>query len=269
MINVVYPPGCYGHFLSTCLYMFTDLSDGDVVEFDFSKSGNSHSISKNKNFRNKINLIHFNNLKFVDPKTTVLITACENHSLDYLNNQLYKFNNNQIIDFILNTFSGEKSMESKLTNFNNHGNWSLREFISFFLMDLMHESYNNKSHSIDNCFELSTNDIFSDEFINTIFPNLAKSLNLKIKNIDSLVLFHNQFKELQQFHQIQIKLDEWIDGIFDNLDLLFVGISILDEAYVQAKLRQMGYGIRCFELNDFPKTTKELFKLIDFTNKSN
>ena len=39
-------------------------------------------------------------------------------------------------------------------------------------------------------------------------------------------------------------------------------VTILDEAYVQDRLRKHGYLIRCYGLNTFPKTSAELRELL-------
>ena len=56
MITIVYPPGCYGHYIVKCLYYYTDLKNSNDEIFKFNENGSSHDIRENKNLNDKIKI---------------------------------------------------------------------------------------------------------------------------------------------------------------------------------------------------------------------
>ena len=62
---------------------------------------------------------------------------------------------------------------------------------------------------------------------------------------------------------MQNRCDNWIGEILNtNKDTVNPCLSIIDESYIQYRLRIHGYEIRCFGLNNFPKTSNKLRLLL-------
>jgi hypothetical protein len=54
-----------------------------------------------------------------------------------------------------------------------------------------------------------------------------------------------------------------INNIVDHKDFIITeSLSIIDEAYIQYKLRDRGIGLKCYNLNEFPKTNAEFQELL-------
>lgn len=53
MIEILYPPGCYGNYLIRSLYNYTNLRVKDYTNFLFDNLGSSHLVRFNSNIRVK------------------------------------------------------------------------------------------------------------------------------------------------------------------------------------------------------------------------
>ena len=92
MIKVYFPPGCYGTYLSQCVYSYTNLRVEQFEDFAFSETGNSHQHRYNNHTKSVINCGHIETLEFDKTVDTVVVLPHNDHMLDYFNNQFVKRN---------------------------------------------------------------------------------------------------------------------------------------------------------------------------------
>ena len=71
------------------------------------------------------------------------------------------------------------------------------------------------------------------------------------------VWFERQQYILNEFHTVQQIIEN-----LNNQDFNWNPISIMAEAIVQAKLRQQGWEIACYQLNQFPTNIQDLRKVM-------
>lgn len=268
MIKVLFPPGCYGTFLTKCLYKLTTLNQTKDYSFVFDEFGSSHDYRFSNN-RHLIDCGHLETLSVEPVDNLVVIVPSEHHQLDYFDNQFWKSEKNHICNYI-HTLYDSSEVENKLCqdwNYsgqltNNTPAWILREWCSFWVQDCLNHSYNvQKYQSFDQAMYVSTQDIF--ENLSTVMFTLANKLSLTVI-VDELKIAEIQedFVKNQQLHGIQKKCQDWVDDIIEGTDSISPCLTIFDEAFVQHLLRQYRYEIKCNELNLYPTNASEFNRII-------
>ena len=203
-------------------------------------------------------------LVIIDDRKTILISPDSSHRLDYFDNQFLKENFGNLITYLKVVSPGgefDKHLKEFNTNIEEASQWQIREYISFWLDDCLTNGYNLQKYQRPGIFLLSSVEFFDNKFKDT-FTEIAKLLNLTVTNLTQFVEHHAKFIELQKFNGIQIRCKSWVDDVISGVENSSPCITIFDEAYVQHLLRNSGFEIRCFELNEFPKNSTELRKLI-------
>lgn len=274
MISVLFPPGTYGTFLSSCLYLFTELSKPELRStFDFSPVGDSHLIRKNKDYRSKIQVSHIPYLKHFDEtklelNRTVVIRSHPAHWLDYLDNQFIKQELGNFENFLMVLFP-RNITNDKLKQFNtsyeSFAVWQMREYVSYWLVDCLRSWCDTAPYDSIGGRCISTVDLFDSDFVKT-FSCIASDIGLSVTDVEELYEHHQRFVTIQKFNNIQVKCEQWVDDVLDGKDTMSPCLTIFDEAYVQHLLRQRGFEIKCYLLNEFPTKSRDLSRLLEFAN---
>jgi len=271
MIHVIFPPGCYGTYLTRCLYNYTDLRSETFTPLTFDQYGSSHQHRYNKIARTRITSGHFEKVTKINAIDTIIsLLPNSDHSLDYYNNQFFKQQHAALISYIFTNFSQDEVTDKLSKNWRYSGpldntvpTWILREWCSFWITDSWNEGYNRKNYlTISNCISVEVTDLL-DNFDQT-FIDIVTRLKLTI-NVDFAIIqhTHNIFRSNQQFHNSQLNCNQWIEStLTTDIDLPILTQTIFDEAYIQHLLRQQGYEMKCDGLNKFPVTTADLKTVI-------
>jgi hypothetical protein len=272
MISIIFPPGAYGSFLSSCLYMFTELA-GPAIKFEFGAAGNSHSIKSNKDYQSKIQVTHIpyqdefdrNNMS---PDKTVIILPDRNHMLDYFDNQFYKHQAGDLVKYIQTMFPNSV-LNGKLEQFGTRlecfDNWQMREYISFWINNCLLAGYSTDLYTDPDGYRISSLDLFNIDFAQE-FSRMATYVGCHATNTQDLAEHHKKFVSLQEFHNMQLKCEQWTNDVLAGKNCESPCITIFDEAYVQYLLRKLGVEIKCYQLNKFPRNSKDLHSLLQLTN---
>ena len=269
MINVLFPPGCYGTFLTKCLYSLTNLNQQKDYCFEFDKFGSSHSHRRNKESRHVINCGHLETLDVNPSDKLVVILPCQNHKLDYLDNQFWKQENKQIVGYLHSMYNPNEIKVKLSQSWNYHDDlstetptWILREWCSFWINDCLNAGYDFlKYQKFDYATYITTNDIFED--LEDVIFVLAKKLELKVQVTGTQIReIQEKFKQSQLLHNIQKKCLVWVDNVIEKHNADSPCLTVFDEAFVQHLLRQNGYEIQCDQLNVFPKNSVDLNSII-------
>ena len=270
MITIVYPPGCYGHYIVKCLYYYTDLKNSNDEIFKFNENGSSHDIRENKNLNDKIKYIHedqLNGISLVKGKT-IAILPNQKHNLDYFNNYYSKQTNNQLLEYLTNIFfiDGIDAIDEKIkTGWGWTGKfgdstpkWIMREFLSFWIYHYWENGYNLETYYDVSDIRIDTQDIFLN-FTDT-FSRMVSRLNLNIDvTLGEIIANHDSFVSKQIYHNSQLNCDEFVEmAVNTDKNVKSPCQTILDEAYVQFSLRKRGIEIKCYDLNNFVRDSESL-----------
>ena len=259
-VATVFPPGAYGTFISWCIYTFSTLNSNDIISpIDKNNSGhlfvNTPGILKcspmhsfNEGFENYLFLIY---------KPTKM--------LNYYNNEYEKFSGSDIAEFLSSRFP---NYQEKLTNgWHDDSIWALRELLSFYLPvltdALVSEAESEKQRVIESNVpyyiadpeDLLTN---SEVHLEKIYLKFGLEKN---QHFNQLSFYTNLYLSQQKYFNKQQELDNFVNCVIDNSVMEISSTTILDEAYIQYKLRVHNYEIKCHNLNKFPTNSVELNKI--------
>jgi len=252
-IHVTWPAGCYGSYIMQSIYVYSNLDPTSTSEIIIDPTGSSHTFRDSKEKRK-----HFTFSHNMTDTSDISIGPNNEHALDYFVNQFVKAHSD-IIKYLGIVFENSQLQTDK--NWKNKDVWEIREWISFCLLEILNASYN---WSITTDF--TTDQLFSED--EDCFPKLINRLNKKlglitVANVDTIKDNHKIWTNSQVYHNLQKRCDKWVSEIITTQEnTASPCITIIDEAYVQSRLRSYGYEIRCFELNVFPKTSNELRSLL-------
>jgi len=142
--------------------------------------------------------------------------------------------------------------------------WIQREFLSFYLLPAWQsqvEWYFPDQWQSTKCQYVFTKNLLYD-FENTI-ANLIEFLQLNIQQPISILLpYHEQNIKLQK-HINQDYICSQIISLMLNDDFVtWDHLSLYSEAWIQWKLRELGYEIQCHGLDIFPTNSVQLKELL-------
>jgi hypothetical protein len=269
MIKIVFPPGCYGNYLTRCLYYYTDLLPGVIPVFDFDHNGSSHSRRIDWESRKIIHCYHLNDVDVLDTDSVITIIPNSNHRLDYCNNQFVKEENSLLTNYIKTLITDLEIQNTLYTKWNWKGpidqtvpKWMLREWLSFWIEESWNDGYNPVPYQdMQSVATLYCNDIF-DNFLDTL-QQIVQALQLTLKqNYSTIIDNHNLFVSKQMFHGSQIICNQWVSDVVKGINQTIRKLTIFDEAYLQSQFRKLGYEIKCHELDIFPNNSLEMKQLI-------
>jgi hypothetical protein len=288
-VPILFNGGAYGTYLEWCL---TSLSTSDELLSPFKNNGNSHNF-KGTHLHNMQGWRQYrsgpDHSKFVrlHPKTE------QNHSIkDHLDEIL------QSVDRVIFLYP---DTDSVLLNLNNwvdkvrenwwwytfnydidpeklYKNWPVppetsiqdidlwirREFLSMYLIPSWRsqvEWYFPDRWQSPWCRYVFIKNLLHD-FENTL-ADLVDFLQLKIQRpISALLPYHEQNIKLQKFINQDKICNHIIDSIQNDKFITWDALPVVSEAWIQWRLRELGYEIRCHGLDTFPTTSVQLKELL-------
>lgn len=254
MIHVTWPPGCYGTYVMQSIYAYSNLGNGNIV---IDPTGSSHSFRERSDTRQ-----FFDHSHIWSEDTDVHINPVPGHELDYLNNQLVKQEDNDIVRSFKISFPTEFDIKIG-DNWTSNSPWTLREWCSFWIEDFIQASY-----QVQPTVTLTANDLFDVD--NNVFSEIINRLGLTVTT-DTAIMKLNQARwiEQQRFHNSQQRCNLWVQDVLTDNNTASPCQTLLDEAYVQHCLREQGYEIQCDGLDTFPIHSRDLREIIYENSNTN
>lgn len=135
--------------------------------------------------------------------------------------------------------------------------WEIRETLSFVVYKMLFERKYNFSNTLNIPISKLTN-----EFQSTIIEAMDH-LGTTIYNKDILAELEAQWRPLQRFLGVDQTIDQYVNAIKNREDYTIPEqhLTLLTEAAIQSKLRDMGIEIQCYGLNYLPTNTSLLSEL--------
>jgi len=180
---------------------------------------------------------------------------------DYLWNASNKFYK---IGFYTKNQGVAQDRENALSQWEGDDIWEQREWLSLWWYN-QHNSeggyeqivnYNN-----DRVFKFPINWI-RDNFV-TSFRSMAKFLDLDVvRSTEEIEVLGKDWLANEPYLYKDRLIKELVYATINNINIEMKDLSLLDEADMQRRLRIEGYEIKCYGLNEWPKTTTQLRELI-------
>lgn len=147
---------------------------------------------------------------------------------------------------------------SEYKTFDDFKTWEFREFLSLYYYDFI------KNDIIDESIPSS---ITNEEIITNTHSTILKVFdlcNLTIDRPEELKEFINYWRDKQQYVLNEYYLiDDIVNNTIDNKSFSWNLICLFSEAIVQKRLRDSGYELKCYDLNEFPTNAKQLNQLLE------
>ena len=292
-IPIIFQGGSYGSILH---YILNNISNNNTTSLPFGMNGNSHKFAYNwleldENQTYKIN--HNANSKFIKfhPKVrkeqslsveitrivnttnkAILIYPSPDHKLLVINNYYTKiwknwFEEGELANnikekkiFIDNLYSNWDI--SPTTPFVDIPRWIRREFISLYLFTAWDSQY--EWNLLDYYSHPKLHIITTHDFLYNFEPTIcevASLCNISMHNITNMKEVHNKMLLLQDHLNSDNICNNIIANYTNNTNCAINNLSIIDEAWIQWKLRSMHIEIKCNDLNTFPTSVDNLKKI--------
>jgi hypothetical protein len=289
-VAIAFNGGSYGTYLEYCL---TSLTLGTMLPSPFKMNGNSHNFRGNhlnnmagwkqyvtSNVEHQFVRFHPKTLKHENLSENLTQAADSMSRVVYLypdqttlllglNNFIYKIYRPSVITYPLeNEIDQEKIYEnwpvSRDTPISDVPVWIMREFLSFYLLPAWFDQI-----EWDHAAHFNHSRLITVRVPELLF-DFEKTL-LKIKNfcnldyrlpINSLDSIHQKMLSCQTFLNHDKLCHQIIKSVTDSLDFSWTKLSLTSEAWIQWQLRNLGFEIKCQDLDKFPTNSVHLKKLL-------
>jgi hypothetical protein len=149
------------------------------------------------------------------------------------------------------------------THWDQMQHWELREWFSMFYPGWVQEWIEAKQYIPATWLPISSGDILANTrgILLDIINHVGK-FNSELKNeFDDFV---NAWRPKQQYlideHNV---IKNIVNFTVNNIPYDWKKLNIISEAMIQRRLRDAGYEIKCYGLNEFPTSSTELYQLLE------
>lgn len=288
-IAIAFHGGSYGTYLEWCL---TTLVSHAQIQEPFNQNGNSHKFRGNhlfdmRGWRRYLSSDAQHQFVRMHPKSSNKESVSDNiceiannvSHLIYLypgqenvllnvNNYFYKIRNN----WISYTFSKEVDLNKIYDNWpvdpatpvDQIPTWIMREFLSYYLMPAWFDQVEWERPHVYPCQNITVITVqqLLFDFVNTIM-SIKNTCNLDYQiEPEQLLPSHVKNLQLQQYLDHDRICKEIIESIKNNTNISWPTLSLPSEAWVQWALRDLGYEIKCHNLDVFPTNSETLRELL-------
>lgn len=294
-LTIAFSGGAYGTYLEWVLN--TMMFDDDIVR-PFTTTGSKKGNSHNSKFGNHLlDMNGWRNYRDSDqdyltarfhPKTiqheslvdnlnelldctekTILLYPDTEHELLCINNYMTKIWTGDLykgplkdinLDLIYENFPVSRDVDPE-----NIPRWIKREHLSFYMMDAFRsqlEWFLPDHWSNERCLVIFVSDLLHN-FESTVEKIFLFWNKTPKKKIESMISYHHEMLDLQVNLGQDQTCDQIIKSIEKNVDTFeWEPLPLASESWIQWKLREKGFEIRCHDLDIFPTTTKKLSELL-------
>lgn len=258
MIKVVFPPGCYGSFLTKCLYTLTELGYDSNREFVFDTNGSSHDHWYNQAANDCILWGHLSKADFRFDNTNVVILPRSGAGIEYYVNQFVKSEAADPVRFLLTQFA-QLEIEQKLqknwgivNNVHQVPVWVLREFLSLNIGAVFDSAYNRAQYrAVQSVCTVETDELFDD--LGSVLVRLCRELDLELcASTNTVQQIQQAFVQNQRYRNLDQKIYSYIQAVISGTDYELPEMNFVIESYIQYSLAQQGIELLTDGVESFP-----------------
>jgi hypothetical protein len=151
----------------------------------------------------------------------------------------------------------------KYTHWNQMQQWELREWFSRFYPAWVQEWIEAKNYVPPSWLTISSRDILNNT--NETFKKIINETgNFNSDFQDEFDDFVDLWRSKQQYILDEhVTIKNIVKFTVDNIPYTWEKLNVISEAIIQRRLRDAGYEIRCYNLNEFPTNSNDLYQLLD------
>ncbi len=275
VVPIIFPPGYFGHYLFWVLNNFTEKGDCSQPKELSCKAGSSHFTGMNRdmiiswdevlqstkysNFEMihqyvDVNLLIYTDVKLLSEtvKRCIVINQDPNFYLAARNmiwEKTYHSDSAMILD---------KSIRDEFRSLGSAA--EQREYVSY--KGFHNIKYSSSEDYTNTVFSIEIDDLLYnfEEIIKKVIAFLNTTLTT---SMETILNNHKTMMMMQKHLNKDADIQIYLNAFSKNEEIsLPENATIIDEAYIQHYLREeLNLEIKCFKLEEFPKTTTELHKI--------
>lgn len=151
---------------------------------------------------------------------------------------------------------------SEYTHWNQMQSWEFREWFSIFYLDWTQEWIDAKKFIPETWVPITMGDILENTRA-TLLDIIDHVGEFNPDMINEFNSFVNTWKPKQQYlldeHAV---IKNIVKFTTENIPYTWKKMNVISEAMIQRRLRDAGYEINCYNLNEFPTSSSELYQLL-------
>jgi hypothetical protein len=289
-VPIIYNGGSYGTYLEWCL---TSLCSSQPIIDPFTGTGSSHKfqgnfVSGTQDWRQYLSTGTPHQLVRSHPKIykTESISKNLNEILNSVDNIIYLYPDKDSVLLTVNNyftkiwddwwshqFFTEIDVSKIYSNWEVAGipideipTWIRREFLSFYLMPAWYDQvewYHLDSWNHPRSHNILVKDLLYD--FESVIDQLQQTLNFCfVRPVSDLLPYHKKNLQLQKFKNQDKLCKNIVDSVVNNFKFEWSdqSVPLASESWIQWQLRNLGYEVRCHELDTFPTNSVHLRELI-------
>ena len=163
--------------------------------------------------------------------------------------------------FCGNNENNVKQWNSAYQHWRDMQSWELREWLSLFYTTWVQEWIDAKNTVPESWLVIDPNQLIVN--YHAVVEQCIQHCGMKyVPNYPADVTARTWCsKQAEVYKQYQI-LNTIVDCVIKGESYEFAPLNLIAQAIIQKRLRDQGYNLACFNLNDFPTNTQELHRLI-------
>ena len=271
---IVYNAGSYGQFTGWCL----DWMQGRYTTNTrpFTSLGNSHNNNLvffptvNDAITSPVTNSHVHPVTLESDNIIIqiekLLSVYDKIVLLYpdLNDFLWNCNNKLHKVRGLQAYLDQLMTNKNLSIWQSKSIWEVREWLSMWLYDqhLAETGYKDIINYKNDCvFKIQINKL-RDDFSNT-YQSMAKFLDINVvRTAEDFENLHKDWLNNEKHLYKDRLIEKLVYATINKIHKEMLDLTIFDQADIQRRLRLEGYEIKCYGLDEWPKTTTQLRELI-------
>jgi hypothetical protein len=139
--------------------------------------------------------------------------------------------------------------------------WAVREWFSLYYPGQV-STWINFNNNLSNTFIIDYKNILHQP-VKTI-KNIIDFTNKKIYKQQEMIFVAEQWRIKQQYIlSVYDRIDNIVEFTTNNIYTTWNELNIIAEAIIQSRLRNLGFELKCFGLDEFPTDSLSLYNLLE------
>ena len=289
-IPIIYSVGAYGTYVEWCL---TTLCSSQPIQEPFNTNGNSHEFEGNflsgiQGWRDYVSNNPAHKFVRIHPKRSAeeSLSSNLNEILESAPGMIYLYPDRDSMMLMVNNYVSKPWDDWWMHHFSTsietskiYSNWMIadtpiaeipvwirREFLSFYLIPSWQDQV--EWYHLDTWTHPRSHTVLIKDLLynfESVMSQLQKHFDLEfVKPISDLLPYHEKNLQLQTHTNQDQLCKNIVDSVVNNIEFDWSNqtLPLASEAYVQWQLRNLGYEIRCHELDKFPTNSVHLKELL-------
>ena len=288
MIVIVYPPGAYGTTVEAVLRSLTVELNDETVDLVPTKTGSMHGIRRSHRVVSTLESlssldtnaeiveIHYptpevtdsilvDALERLSPKSTIVLSPSDINTAELaLLNVQHKLEGSVSGVIMVGAECHITRWGHSYESLSDMQHWELRELLSQYYSGVI-SGWMSQAPLAVNTINVTMTEMLHETV--SALKRIISFTGFTLSDEDRLRAFAEKWKKAQQYiideHALALNIVDRVIAGDTGFTWDTCKLSLISEAIIQKRLRDAGYEIRCFGLDEFPNNTETLVSLLE------